>query len=88
MAGHKPSEKKKMMYGGMMERKKKVYGGMMGRKKKKAGSKGKTVVSNTPKAKVRTAKEGGMIRDNHKGCGAVMGNRRKKTLYVRGTKNG
>ena len=58
------------------------------RKKKKAGSKGKTVVSNTPKAKVRTAKEGGMIRENHKGCGAVMGGRRKKTLYVRGTKNG
>ena len=37
MAGHKPSEKKKMMYGGMMERKKKVYGGMMGRKKKMGG---------------------------------------------------
>ena len=37
MAGHKPSEKKKMMYGGMMERKKKVYGGMMGRKNKMGG---------------------------------------------------
>ena len=37
MAGHKPSEKKKMMYGAMMERKKKVYGGMMGRKKKMYG---------------------------------------------------
>ena len=58
------------------------------RKKKKAGAKGKTVVSNTPKAKVRTAKAGGMIRENHKGCGAVMGGRRKKTLYVRGTKSG
>ena len=58
------------------------------RKKKKAGAKGKTVVANTPKAKVRTAKEGGMIRENHKGCGAVMGGRRKKTLYVRGTKSG
>jgi hypothetical protein len=46
------------------------------------------VVSNTPKAKVKTAKAGGPIRANHKGCGAVMGNRRKKTLYVRGSKNG
>ena len=58
------------------------------RKKKKAGSQGQQVVSNTPKAKVRTAKAGGMIRENHKGYGAVMGNRRKKTLYVRGSKNG
>ena len=46
------------------------------------------MVANTKKAKVRTAKEGGMIRENHKGCGAVMGGRRKKTLYVRGTKSG
>ena len=58
------------------------------RKKKKAGAKGKTVVANTPKAKVRTAKEGGLMRAHHKGCGAVMGGRRKKTLYVRGSKNG
>ena len=81
------------------------------RKKKKAGARGKTVVSNTPKAKVRTSpasakvkkptspasargrgiirrSEGGPVRENHKGCGAVMGGRRKKTLYVRGTKNG
>ena len=27
MAGHKPNEKKNMMYGGMMGRKKKMYGG-------------------------------------------------------------
>ena len=31
MAGHKPSEKKKMMYGGMAREK--MYGGSMGRKK-------------------------------------------------------
>jgi hypothetical protein len=35
MAGHKPSEKKKMMYGGMA-RKKKMYGGMA-RKNKMGG---------------------------------------------------
>ena len=52
------------------------------RKKKKAGASGQQVVSNTPKAKVRTAKAGGPIRANHRGCGAVMNNRRKKTLYV------
>tara|TARA_R110002020_G_scaffold40708_8_gene120266 strand:+ start:4084 stop:4407 length:324 start_codon:yes stop_codon:yes gene_type:complete len=52
------------------------------RKKKKAGARGQQVVSNTPKAKVRTAKAGGQIRANHRGCGAVMDNRRKKTLYV------
>ena len=68
------------------------------KKKKKAGAKGKTVVANTPKAKVRTSPAsargrrivrknvGGPIRENHKGCGAVMGNRRKKTLYVEGSK--
>ena len=58
------------------------------RKKKRAGAQGQQVVANTKKAKVRTAKEGGVIRENHKGCGAVMGGRSKKTLYVRGTKNG
>jgi len=70
------------------------------RKKKKAGAKGQQVVANTKKAKVRTSpasargrgivrkKTGGPIRENHKGCGAVMGGRRKKTLYVRGSKNG
>ncbi len=52
------------------------------RKKKKAGASGQQVVSNTPKAKVRMAKAGGQIRANHRGCGAVMDNRRKKTLYV------
>ena len=54
------------------------------RKKKKAGTKGQTVVSNTKKAKVRTAYNGGLmqVRKNHKGCGAVMPGRRKKTLYV------
>ena len=52
------------------------------RKKKKAGARGQQVVSNTPKAKVRTARAGGQIRANHRGCGAVMDNRRKKTLYV------
>ena len=54
------------------------------RKKKKAGTKGQTVVSNTKKAKVRTAKRGGLmqVRENHKGCGTVMPGRRKKTLYV------
>ena len=52
------------------------------RKKKKAGARGQQVVSNTPKAKVRMAKAGGQIRANHRGCGAVMDNRRKKTLYV------
>jgi len=58
------------------------------KKKKKAGAKGKTVVANTKQAKVRTAKNGGLMRSHHKGCGAVMGGRRKKTLYVRGSKNG
>lgn len=52
------------------------------RKKKKAGARGQQVVSNTPKAKVKMAKHGGQIRANHRGCGAVMNNRRKKTLYV------
>ena len=45
------------------------------RKKKAAGRKGKTVVANTPKAKVRM-KKGGFIA---KGCGKVMSNRRKVT---------
>ena len=58
------------------------------RKKKKAGAKGKTVVANTKKAKVRTAREGGLMRSHHKGCGKVSEGRRKKTLYVRGSKNG
>jgi len=68
------------------------------RKKKKAGARGQQVVANTPKAKVRTSpasargrrivrkNEGGPIRANHKGCGAVMNKRRKKTLYVQGSR--
>ena len=51
------------------------------RKKKKAGSKGKQVVKNTPKAEVKMSK-GGVIRKNHRGCGAVMNERRKKTRYA------
>ena len=58
------------------------------RKKKKAGAKGQQVVANTKKAKVRTAKEGGLMRAHHRCCGKVSGGRRKKTLYVRGSKNG
>jgi hypothetical protein len=46
------------------------------RKKKKEGSKGKTVVGNTPAAKVKKMKFGGVVA---KGCGAVMSDRRKKT---------
>ena len=54
------------------------------RKKKKAGAKGKTVVANTPKAKVKMA-SGGLARrrrDVARGCGAVMEGRRKATLYT------
>ena len=40
------------------------------RRKKRAGAQGQQVVANTKKAKVRTAKEGGMIRENHKGSGS------------------
>ena len=58
------------------------------KRKKEEGAKGKTVVANTKKAKVRTAKEGGLMRAHHKGCGKVSEGRRKKTLYVRGSKNG
>ena len=46
------------------------------RKKKREGRRGKTVVSNTPSAKVRKLGEGGVVA---KGCGAVMSDRRKKT---------
>lgn len=52
------------------------------RKKKSEGSKGKQVVSNTKAAKVKMAATGGEIRKNHKGCGAVMPNRRKRTRYA------
>ena len=65
------------------------------RKKKKAGAKGKTVVGNTPAAKVRKMSSGGAIPSTKakrpfkgkvktgsvvaRGCGAVMSNRRKVT---------
>ena len=65
------------------------------RKKKKAGAKGKTVVGNTPAAKVRKMSSGGAIPSTKakrpfkgkvktgsvvaRGCGAVMANRRKQT---------
>ena len=52
------------------------------RKKKREGAKGKQVVSNTKAAKVQMAACGGEARKNHKGCGAVMSNRRKKTRYA------
>ena len=65
------------------------------RKKKKAGSKGKTVVGNTPAAKVKKMSSGGRVPETKakrpfngktgprtvvaRGCGVVMANRRKKT---------
>ena len=64
------------------------------RKKKAAGSKGKTVVSNTKKAKVRNMENGGAVETKSKrkfngkkipgtaiarGCGKIMSNRRKRT---------
>ena len=65
------------------------------RKKKKAGAKGKTVVGNTPAAKVRKMSSGGAVPSTKakrpfkgkvktgsvvaRGCGAVMANRRKVT---------
>ena len=52
------------------------------RKKKKEGAKGKKVVSNTKAAKVKMAARGGEIRKNHRGCGAVMSERRKRTRYT------
>ena len=53
------------------------------KKKKREGSRGKTVVKNTKAAEVKF-NHGGLARKrrNHKGCGAVMEDRRKKTLYV------
>ena len=54
------------------------------RKKKRAGSKGETVVKNTKPATVKLRK-GGLARGKRSiatGCGQVMNNRRKKTLYV------
>jgi len=54
------------------------------RKKKSGGSKGKTVVSNTKAAKVKRMRKGGSPGDLrfHKGCGAVMDERRKRTRYA------
>ena len=52
------------------------------KKKKREGSKGKTVVANTPKAKVRKLSKGGCVSRMNKGCGAVMGDRRKRTKYL------
>ena len=52
------------------------------RKKKREGSEGKKVVANTKAAKVKMAAEGGEIRKNHKGCGAVLSDRRKRTRYA------
>jgi len=50
------------------------------KKKKAAGKKGKTVVANTKKAKVKL-KNGGEVRRIARGCGKVMSNRRKRTKY-------
>ena len=52
------------------------------KKKKREGAKGKQVVSNTKAAKVKMAARGGEIRKNHRGCGAVLSERRKRTRYT------
>ena len=65
------------------------------RKKKAAGRKGKTVVANTQKAKVRNMNNGGAVSTTKpkrkfngknmpgtavaRGCGAIMANKRKRT---------
>jgi len=46
------------------------------RKKKSEGAKGKQVVSNTKKAKVKKMAKGGLV---VRGCGAILGDRRKRT---------
>jgi hypothetical protein len=54
------------------------------KKKKREGAKGKTVVKNTKAATVKLA-GGGLARRKRsiaRGCGAVMENRRKQTLYT------
>ena len=54
------------------------------KKKKREGAKGKTVVKNTKAATVKLS-GGGLARrkrDIARGCGAVIENRRKKTLYT------
>ncbi len=53
-------------------------------KKKREGKKGKTVVKNTKAATVKLS-NGGLARRKRsiaRGCGAVMENRRKQTLYT------
>ena len=50
------------------------------KKKKSAGKKGKTVVANTSKAKVKL-KNGGEVRRIARGCGKVMSDRRKRTKF-------
>ena len=57
------------------------------RKKKQGASSGKTAVANTKAAKVTRSAAGGAVvgtpyRKLNKGCGAVMSNRRKRTLYT------
>ena len=52
------------------------------RKKKAAGRKGKTVVANTKKAKVRVKKsKGDVVIKIARGCGKVMNDRRKETKF-------
>ena len=54
------------------------------KKKKREGKKGKTVVKNTKQAEVKFS-GGGLARRKRsiaRGCGVVMNNRRKKTLYT------
>lgn len=54
------------------------------KKKKREGKKGKTFVKNTKKAEVKFS-EGGLARRKRsiaRGCGVVMNDRRKKTLYT------
>jgi len=53
-------------------------------KKKREGKKGKTVVKNTKAATVKLS-NGGLARRKRsiaRGCGAVMENKRKQTLYT------
>ena len=53
-------------------------------KKKREGKKGKTVVKNTKAATVKLS-SGGLARRKRsiaRGCGAVMENKRKQTLYT------
>jgi len=51
-------------------------------KKKREQKKGKKVVPNTKAGKVTGMREGGEVRSQiARGCGAVLGNRRKQTKY-------